>query len=75
MTKLPDYIKVRGNDIVEKHLLLTNTHDGTSTVSAKLTPVRVVCENTLSFALKGSEQQARIWHTQQAEKNSNKLVK
>ena len=66
LAKLPDYIQVHGNDIVEKYLLLTNTHDGSSTVSIKLTPIRVVCENTLSIALQGSEQQVRIRHTLQA---------
>ena len=66
LAKLPDYIRVRGNDIVEEYLLLTNTHDGSSTVSVKLTPIRVVCENTLSVALNGTEQQVRIRHTMQA---------
>jgi phage/plasmid-like protein (TIGR03299 family) len=67
LAKLPDYIRINGNDIVDKFLLLTNTHDGSTTVSIKLTPVRVVCENTLSFALSGSEQQVQIRHTLQAE--------
>jgi phage/plasmid-like protein (TIGR03299 family) len=66
LAKLPDYIRVKGNDIVEKYLLLTNTHDGSSTVSVKLTPIRVVCQNTLTAALQGSEQQVRIRHTNQA---------
>lgn len=67
LAKLPDYIRVNKNDIVEPFLLFTNTHDGSSTVSVKLTPIRVVCENTLSVALQGTEQQVRIRHTNQAE--------
>lgn len=67
LAKLPDYIRINGDDIVEKYLLLTNTHDGSSTISIKLTPIRVVCENTLSVAIKGSEQQVKIRHTAQAE--------
>ncbi len=66
LAKLPDYIRVNGDDIVEKFLLLTNTHDGSSTVSVKLTPIRVVCENTLTVALSGTEQEVRIRHTSQA---------
>ena len=66
LAKLPDYIQVNGEDIVEKYLLVTNTHDGSSTVSVKLSPIRVVCENTLSMALQGTEQQVHIRHTEQA---------
>lgn len=67
MAKLPDYIRVGGNDIVEKYLLLTNSHDGSGPVRVKLTPIRVVCENTLAMALDGAEQEVRIRHTANAE--------
>jgi len=63
LAKLPDYIRVKGDDVVEKYLLLSNTHDGSSPVRVKLTPIRVVCQNTLSVALSGSEQEVRIRHT------------
>ena len=63
LAKLPDYIRVNGNDVVEKYLLLVNSHDGSSTVRVKLTPIRVVCENTLSLALSGAEQEVHVRHT------------
>ncbi len=63
LAKLPDYIRVNGNDLVEKYHLLVNSHDGSSTVRVKLTPIRVVCENTLSLALSGAEQEVHIRHT------------
>jgi phage/plasmid-like protein (TIGR03299 family) len=53
LAKLPGFIKVHGNDIVGKYLLLSNTHDGSSHVRIKVTPIRVVCNNTLTAALKG----------------------
>ena len=66
LAKLPSYIRIGKNDIVNKYLLLTNSHDGSAVVRAKLTPIRVVCSNTLSVALSGNEQEVRIKHTPNA---------
>ncbi len=64
LAKLPGYIRVgKSNDAVEKFLLLYNSHDGSSHIKIKLSPVRVVCQNTLSVALAGTEQEVRIKHT------------
>jgi len=57
---------VNGGDVVEKYLLLTNSHDGSGPVRVKLTPIRIVCENTLALALNGEEQEVRVRHTAQA---------
>jgi len=66
LAKLPDYIRVNGGDVIEKYLLLTNSHDGSGPVRVKLTPIRVVCENTLALALGATEQEVHIRHTAQA---------
>ena len=62
LAKLPGFINVQGKDIVNKYLLLSNCHDGSSLVRAKLTPIRVVCNNTLTGALNGAEE-INIRHT------------
>ena len=63
LAKLPSSIVVSGNDIVDKYLLLTNTHNGGEAVTVKFTPIRVVCQNTLSAALRDGSTAVRIKHT------------
>lgn len=41
-------------DVIDKYVLLTNSHDGTSPVIVTPTPIRVVCNNTLTLALRGN---------------------
>jgi phage/plasmid-like protein (TIGR03299 family) len=53
LAKLPGYLRVIGDDVAEKFVLLSNGHDGTAAVRIGLTPIRVVCMNTLSIALRG----------------------
>jgi phage/plasmid-like protein (TIGR03299 family) len=62
LAKLPGYINVHGNDIVNKYLLLTNNHDGSSHVRVKLTSIRLVCNNTFTSALQGAGE-VQISHT------------
>jgi len=65
LAKLPDDIKV-GGEAINKYILLMNSHDGSSSVIAGMTNVRVVCNNTLQAALKGLENRVSITHTSTA---------
>lgn len=64
--KLPDFIKVGNDDLIEKYLFLTTSHDGSGSITAAFTPVRIVCNNTLNAALKNCSNVYRIRHTQNA---------
>lgn len=54
-------------DKVVSYLLLSTSHDGSTAVQASITPVRVVCANTLNFALRQVKQKFKIRHTQTVE--------
>ncbi|MEY8758955.1 DUF932 domain-containing protein [Chryseobacterium tongliaoense] len=62
--KLPDYIRVgNGDDITEKYIFLTTSHDGSGSITAAFTPVRIVYQNTLNASLKNMSNVVRIRHT------------
>lgn len=65
LAKLPAEIKIAENDVVEPYMLFTNSHDGSIAVDFRLTTVRVVCQNTLSIALRGKEQSLVFKHAHQ----------
>jgi len=50
-------------DVVKSYLLVNTSHDGSVAVQASITPVRVVCANTLNVALKGVKQSFKMRHT------------
>lgn len=57
LAKLPDKYTILGEK-VDPYIVFTNTHDGSGAVKVAMTPVRVVCQNTLNMALSGAK---RTW--------------
>lgn len=51
-------------DVIRKYILLTSSHDGSSTMVAKKVNTRVVCANTLNVAMGEIGESFRIRHTQ-----------
>jgi len=75
--KLPGYIKVGNDDYIEKYLFLTTSHDGSGSITAAFTPVRIVCQNTLNAALHNSSNTIKLRHTASVQdrlKEAHKLM-
>lgn len=59
LAKLPQRYIISGDEI-EPYLVFMNSHDGTGSIKAAMTPIRVVCQNTLNLALNTAK---RVWST------------
>lgn len=61
--KLPKCLVVTPGDVIDQYLVLTNSHDGSGSVTALYTNVRVVCNNTLRMALQNCSNKIKLKHT------------
>lgn len=59
LAKLPQRYIISGDEITP-YLVFMNSHDGTGAIKAAMTPIRVVCQNTLNLALSTAK---RYWST------------
>ncbi len=59
LAKLPQRYIISGDEITP-YLVFMNAHDGTGAIKAAMTPIRVVCMNTLNLALSTAK---RSWST------------
>ena len=69
LAKMPD-VKIL-DDVVEPYMCLTNSHDGFGSLKVCMTPVRVVCQNTLNLALNSAKRTWNGRHTGSIETKMN----
>lgn len=59
LAKLPARYIISGDEVTP-YLVFMNSHDGSGSIKAAMTPIRVVCQNTLNLALSKAK---RCWST------------
>lgn len=59
LARLPQRYIISGDEI-SPYLVFSNTHDGSGAIKVAMTPIRVVCNNTLNLALDNAK---RSWST------------
>ncbi len=76
LAKLPGNIQVTKDDIIDKYFLLTSSHDGSSSIQLRFTPIRVVCQNTLQMALIGEGSSImKVKHTKNQDVKIKEAIK
>lgn len=70
LAKIPEEFRIL-DDEISPYLVFFNSHDGTGAIKVAMTPVRVVCQNTLNLALSTTK---RIWTTSHTGNIESKLI-
>jgi phage/plasmid-like protein (TIGR03299 family) len=76
LCKLPDTNgHVAPGDRIQPYFLVATAHDGSSACTARSTPIRVVCQNTLTAALRADRAALSIRHTQSKDQKLDEISK
>ena len=71
MMRFPEGVKIDAEgEETDLFLAIRNSHDGTSSITAMVTPVRIVCQNTLNLALGTAK---RMWSVRHVGTMDSKL--
>jgi phage/plasmid-like protein (TIGR03299 family) len=64
--ELPQHVRFSNGDTAGLYLMATNSHDGRTACQIAVTPIRVVCQNTLTMAVRAARSSFSIRHTKNA---------
>jgi len=64
LAQMPESFEPLAGDVSQNYCLLSNSHDGSSPVTVRFTQIRVVCQNTLTAAMKGSKETVSVRHSE-----------
>ena len=69
LARMPQRYIIDGDEIAP-YMVVMNSHDGSSGIKVAMTPIRVVCQNTLNLALNKAK---RVWTTKHTENVMNRV--
>ena len=69
LARMPQRYIIAGDEI-EPYMVVMNSHDGSSGIKVAMTPIRVVCQNTLNLALNSAK---RVWTTKHTENVKSRI--
>lgn len=75
LANLQSSFKLEGNDEVKGYLLVASPHEQGKSLIIKFTTIRVVCNNTLTLALKHSGNEFRMAHRSEFDDNARNRAK
>jgi phage/plasmid-like protein (TIGR03299 family) len=68
-------LKYQNGEVIEEYFLFRNSFDGTTPIQVMFTMVRVVCNNTLTMAIRGARNIFNVRHTMNAEEQVKQVQK
>jgi phage/plasmid-like protein (TIGR03299 family) len=69
------FLKSNPDDVTEKRILFMTSHDGSTAMTGMITPIRVVCQNTMNAALKNHTNQFKVYHRKNYQAKANEAAK
>lgn len=70
LAKLPSEYIISDGERISPYMVFMNSHDGSSAIRVAMTPIRVVCQNTLNLALDTAK---RTWSAKHTGNIKNRL--